>query len=260
MRLIGSVADPAVFGLAGGIEFPTGHASGSGGFIGNDSPLTGQLRAIFDGASGPVSFGLNLGGVFRQDAQIGNQKIGPVDFRYGVGAGYRISPVFRVLAEGYGATQFTGENGTNTLEIDGAFEIRPLDSPLIFRIGGGTGVLQGVGVPVGRGIVSIMFSHEEKDSDGDGIPDSRDKCPFEAEDFDGFEDADGCPDPDNDKDGIPDKEDACPNVPGDKSPDPKKNGCPFSIADRDHDGVPDDVDKCPDEGGPIVIRNPKSPY
>lgn len=32
-----------------------------------------------------------------------------------------------------------------------------------------------------------------KDSDGDGILDINDKCPFSPEDFDGFEDGDGCP-------------------------------------------------------------------
>jgi hypothetical protein len=34
------------------------------------------------------------------------------------------------------------------------------------------------------------------DKDGDGIPNSRDKCPDEAEDKNGFEDEDGCPDED----------------------------------------------------------------
>jgi len=33
---------------------------------------------------------------------------------------------------------------------------------------------------------------------------------------DGFQDADGCPDPDNDADGILDKDDQCPNEPEDK--------------------------------------------
>src|SRR5262249_8558041 len=33
----------------------------------------------------------------------------------------------------------------------------------------------------------------EADDDHDGIPNSLDKCPNEPEDFDGFQDADGCP-------------------------------------------------------------------
>jgi OOP family OmpA-OmpF porin len=83
-----------------------------------------------------------------------------------------------------------------------------------------------------------------KDSDGDGIPDDIDRCPLDPEDFDGFQDEDGCPDPDNDGDGIVDKVDACPNTPG-----PITNrGCP--VLDRDGDGVPDDQDRCPDQPGP----------
>ncbi len=81
------------------------------------------------------------------------------------------------------------------------------------------------------------------DRDGDGIKDDVDKCPDDPEDFDGFQDEDGCPDPDNDGDGIPDTDDKCPNIPG-----PRPDGCPTSpTGDRDGDGIPDDVDKCPDD-------------
>jgi hypothetical protein len=51
----------------------------------------------------------------------------------------------------------------------------------------------------------------KKDSDGDDIYDKDDPCPSSPEDFDGFEDDDGCPDLDNDRDGILDTEDKCPN-------------------------------------------------
>jgi OmpA-OmpF porin, OOP family len=81
------------------------------------------------------------------------------------------------------------------------------------------------------------------DNDDDGVGDAEDRCPTQKEDTDGFEDADGCPDPDNDKDGILDQEDACPNEAGERSADPKMNGCP----DKDKDGVVDKLDKCPNE-------------
>lgn len=64
------------------------------------------------------------------------------------------------------------------------------------------------------------------DSDGDGIPDHLDKCPNEPEDMDGIQDSDGCPEDDADNDGIPDKEDACPLEPGPRSHIAEKNGCP----------------------------------
>ena len=86
------------------------------------------------------------------------------------------------------------------------------------------------------------------DTDGDGIPDKLDKCPTEPEDKDGFEDADGCPDPDNDKDGILDKADKCPNEPEDKDGFEDEDGCPDP--DNDKDGLPDAEDKCPNDPGP----------
>jgi outer membrane protein OmpA-like peptidoglycan-associated protein len=56
---------------------------------------------------------------------------------------------------------------------------------------------------------------------------------MEAEDLDGFEDENGCPDPDNDKDGLLDGVDKCPNEA------------------EVFNGV-DDADGCPDAGGPTA--------
>ena len=81
------------------------------------------------------------------------------------------------------------------------------------------------------------------DNDDDGVPDDTDRCPTEKEDTDEFEDDDGCPDPDNDHDAIPDTVDACIKEAGAASPDPKRNGCPER--DRDVDGIFDSQDKCP---------------
>jgi hypothetical protein len=81
------------------------------------------------------------------------------------------------------------------------------------------------------------------DNDDDGVGDDTDKCPTEKEDADEFEDEDGCLDPDDDHDGIQDLKDACPREAGPDSPDPKLRGCP--LRDRDMDGVYDPDDKCP---------------
>jgi OmpA-OmpF porin, OOP family len=85
----------------------------------------------------------------------------------------------------------------------------------------------------------------DPDNDGDGIPDKLDKCPDLAEDFDGFEDDDGCPDLDNDRDGIPDDKDECPDEPEDFDGYLDKDGCPDN--DNDGDGIPDHLDKCPNQ-------------
>lgn len=63
------------------------------------------------------------------------------------------------------------------------------------------------------------------------------------EDFDGFEDSDGCPDLDHDGDGIIDEIDDCPVLPGGEA----NGGCSAPIGpDRDADGIEDDFDRCPD--------------
>ncbi|WP_077068278.1 OmpA family protein [Hymenobacter terrenus] len=69
------------------------------------------------------------------------------------------------------------------------------------------------------------------DGDSDGVPDYQDKCPTEK----GLANLEGCPDRDND--GVRDSEDACPDAAG----TPALKGCP----DADGDGVSDPNDKCP---------------
>jgi outer membrane protein OmpA-like peptidoglycan-associated protein len=142
---------------------------------------------------------------------------------------------------------------------------------------GGAGLLPGPGVPDFRVLAGLRFSAIVGDGDGDGFDDDVDKCPdraedrdgiqdddgcpdedadydgfldtadlcpLEAEDRDDFEDVDGCPDVDDDHDGVPDTKDGCPRVPGDA----KWRGC--RPPDRDADRVPDAVDQCPLEAGP----------
>lgn len=70
---------------------------------------------------------------------------------------------------------------------------------------------------------------KDLDRDRDGILDSKDKCPTEAEDKDGIDDLDGCPEEDFDQDKVPDVQDACPKEPGKPNGDPHKNGCPAFI-------------------------------
>lgn len=70
------------------------------------------------------------------------------------------------------------------------------------------------------------------DTDGDGVVDERDQCPLVAEDWDGFQDLDGCPDLDNDRDGIPDVRDGCPNDPETYNGYYDHDGCPDESATR----------------------------
>ncbi len=83
------------------------------------------------------------------------------------------------------------------------------------------------------------------DTDNDGIPDDLDACPGAAEDYDGYEDFDGCPELDNDLDGVPDQDDGCPDEAEDFDGYMDSDGCPDP--DNDGDGIPDANDGCPDE-------------
>ena len=115
-------------------------------------------------------------------------------------------------------------------------------------IGGGVGLgdRHAIGTPGARGLVELRFTPDPHlDSDGDGVPDVLDRCPTEPEDRDGWQDADGCPDPDNDGDGIPDALDQCPDEPEDKDDFRDEDGCPDP--DNDGDGIPDALDKCPNQ-------------
>lgn len=86
--------------------------------------------------------------------------------------------------------------------------------------------------------LTYAFGKKPTDTDDDGVPDYRDRCPetprgVQVDEF-------GCP-KDNDADGVPDFMDRCPSVPGLD----KFDGCP----DRDGDGIEDAFDKCPDIPG-----------
>jgi outer membrane protein OmpA-like peptidoglycan-associated protein len=81
------------------------------------------------------------------------------------------------------------------------------------------------------------------DKDGDGYPDNTDKCPEQPENFQGYQDDDGCPDdPDTDLDGIADSKDACELLPEDVDTYLDNDGCPD--VDNDLDGIVDLKDQC----------------
>jgi hypothetical protein len=94
------------------------------------------------------------------------------------------------------------------------------------------------------------------DRDNDRVANVFDSCVEDPEDWDGFQDADGCPDQDNDMDGRWDWEEgcmdfnhdgqcdmSCMNIPEDYDNYQDWDGCPE--ADNDRDGFPDVTDECP---------------
>jgi hypothetical protein len=70
------------------------------------------------------------------------------------------------------------------------------------------------------------YSNTPNDQDRDGIGDAADQCVSYAEDMNGREDNDGCPDADRDTDGVPDVLDQCPARAEDFDGTRDEDGCP----------------------------------
>ena len=123
-------------------------------------------------------------------------------------------------------------------------------------LGAGMGLLDEPGAPSVRAVLGLAWVQSPPppggppDDDGDGLLDEDDQCPYAAEDYDGFQDDDGCPDPDNDGDGILDRDDICPLQPETVNYFEDLDGCPddgpVAVRDSDGDHVEDRTDKCPE--------------
>ena len=119
-----------------------------------------------------------------------------------------------------------GRNET-PLELLGGVILKPAEHWRVY-LGGGLGLTDGIGTGDFRLIGGVRYAvgapdrRRFDDDDHDDIINEHDKCPNEPEDYDGFQDSDGCPEPDNDQDGIPDDRDECPDDAAPGTPD----GCP----------------------------------
>ncbi len=227
--------------------------AGSEDYQGEDFRM--EPRLAFDYALGGGSrVGVNLGYLARAATTIENLEVDDT-FTYGLGADVALGDddQFHIVPE------FRGET------VVGASDRDNEESPLEWMLGAryftesdvmiqgafGTGIINGFGTPDWRlffGIAYAPRAHEEPeigDADGDGFADDVDGCPNVAEDFDDFEDNNGCPDTDDDRDGIPDTDDGCRLDPEDQDGFEDDDGCPD--IDNDDDGILDVGDDCPDD-------------
>ena len=207
------------------------------------------------GSSGQLKVGLNVGarlhspsdtsitlrdGLFKDGNRI----------TYGAGLAYRILEPVDLVADTYATYLLNGDAASAVKpsnEVVGGLKIF-VERNSYLVLGAGPRFSSGFEAADFRAFVGFIFEPSIGDRDGDGIKDDVDKCPDQPEDFDGFQDEDGCPEPDNDNDGILDKDDRCPNEPEDRDGDQDEDGCPEgSDGDRDGDGIRDSKDKCPDD-------------
>ncbi|MBS1121590.1 MAG: Thrombospondin type 3 repeat protein [Deltaproteobacteria bacterium] len=266
-------------GGMGGLSLPTSFGSGGSKFIGDNLP-TLRARLALQYELGPrVSVGANVGVLLRKPRTIYDSTIGE-QVTWGAAAAFRVTQRFSLIGESYGRAGLPSFSlDASPLEAEGGLRIYATPSVAVV-VGGGAGLVRGIGSPEARFFLSVGYAPDVRDSDGDGVPNGRDKCPLVVEDFDGFQDDDGCPDDDNDgdrrpdatdkcpssaedidgfddddgcpeldndKDGILDLSDKCPMDPEDGQAPYPKDGCPASKRDSDGDGINDAVDKCPIE-------------
>ena len=167
---------------------------------------------------------------------------------YGLGGYARLIGELEAMAtlNGWISTTRPFYTGTeNGLEFMFGLQYR-YDQPWLFEASGGLPVSGAYGVPVSRVSLGASYTYQlDLDKDDDGIPDYEDKCPDEAEDMDGMEDEDGCPDLDTDGDGLKDELDGCPEEAEDMDGFEDEDGCPEP--DNDEDGLLDSEDECPNE-------------
>ena len=240
-RIAGSKKGGGFLTLLLPVTFPTGKAT-AGSFA--QEPMVTGRPTLAMSAGDRVVWAMNLGTVLRQSTDefaVQNN----MEFTFSTGFEFGLIPdTSFLLLDFYGSTQFSHffEDQQST-PLEGLLGYKHRFRKFYLLLGGGVGITHGRGVPQWRVFFNFNYASELLDRDGDGIGDDDDMCPEDPEDFDKWQDVDGCPDPDNDSDGILDASDSCPNEPEDVDNFEDADGCPE--ADNDRDGILDAADKCP---------------
>ena len=225
----------------GGLTLPTSIGSDGSQFIGDDLP-TARVRGAVQFDEGKLSLGMNAGVLLRKSRTIYDSTIGS-QLMWGIGAAYRITDRFSVIGESYGRAGLPDFSlDASPLEAEGGLRLHATSAVAVV-LGGGAGLVKGIGSPSSRFFLSVGYAPDIRDTDEDRIGNARDRCPLIPEDFDGYDDGDGCPEDDNDGDRRPDAQDKCPNVAEDLDGFDDDDGCPEF--DNDGDGIQDLQDKCP---------------
>jgi OOP family OmpA-OmpF porin len=135
-----------------------------------------------------------------------------------------------IVGDGYagaGVRLITGKGFV--LRFDARVAVMPgVDKAVTTELDFGFGIELAIGAKRARVTEQVVVG-PAPDKDNDGIPDATDKCPDRAEDGDGFEDLDGCPDIDNDLDRVLDIADRCPNVGETYNGYEDDDGCPDTV-------------------------------
>jgi outer membrane protein OmpA-like peptidoglycan-associated protein len=215
-----------------------------------------QVVAEWDNGKG-VRLVANVGAHLQREAELRNLRVGN-ELTYAVGAQVSLTEKLALQANIAGSQGLSeGDVEESPLEVLASVRYR-LANGLAAHVGGGPGLTRGYGTPGFRLFAGFGWTQPggkpapvplpaPVDTDGDGFTDDQDMCPRHAEDKDGFQDADGCPDVDNDGDGLADAQDTCPRQAETMNGYQDEDGCPDEkpAVDTDGDGLLDGQDKCP---------------
>lgn len=223
----------------------------------SDGSVSAWPRAIISAALGSRSFvSLTAGPTLRPSTSERSLNVSPA-FKLVSGVQLGLTDHWALTGEVAGSTPFEDAFSRGRTPLELAAGVRFQSGAWVAAVGGGPGLSNGFGTPDFRLLASLGVQFGEAgrvaapaverdlDPDRDGLLAPQDRCPQQAEDTDGFEDGDGCPDLDNDADGVPDVDDKCPQESEDKDGFEDANGCPD--LDNDADGILDAADKCPQQ-------------
>ncbi len=163
VRIFGAPHDTVTLAAVAHIAAPLGHLSAQGKFIGNEPPVSAGFGGIVDIRHGRFAAAVNLRGLYRTTVDLGVGTAGS-EFRWGAATSFDATYRFAIYAEGLGATRFDANSASNPLEVGGGGRFRATPE-LTIGLGGHAGVLQGIGVPVARGVLSIQYATSGVDND-----------------------------------------------------------------------------------------------
>ena len=153
-----------------------------------------------DKEAGPAVFALNIGYRHQPSIKLDSISLGPQIFsRFGVSYHMDETVGFSTELSAAWSTSDLSNTSTSPFEILlGSWKRFASNEALVLRGGVGLGLNGAISTPAARGLLGVSYEPVPfKDSDSDKVMDSKDACPNEAEDLDGVQDNDGCPEPTN---------------------------------------------------------------
>ncbi|WP_241759553.1 OmpA family protein [Pyxidicoccus parkwayensis] len=247
------------------VTLPT---AGGSKYLGADG-LTFQPRLVAEWAGTSLRLLANVGVNLRRTAQLRNLRVGN-ELAYGVGAEVPLTQALSAEASLAGALGLKESNTEERpLELLAALKYRFQQQGLAAHVGAGPGLTRGYGTPGFRVLAGLAWTPSP--APASGKPVAQTTCALGPEDFDGFQDDDGCLDPDDDGDGILDGPDVCPGEAETFNGYQDEDGCPDdpnawkpvatnsqpveppaplklpppAVVDSDGDGLVDTEDRCP---------------